>query len=165
MKIDTTLLAAQPFLKGFSKSQLEVLSNNALMVEFPAGKTIFEEGLAANRFYIILEGEIALEATAKKRGSRPEVIQTIKAGDVLGWSWLFPPYKWSFDARATKPTKAIIFFATTLRELCETDHALGYEWMKRVTKVVIARLQSTRLQLVKHIKKPAAPSRRRGVGL
>jgi CRP-like cAMP-binding protein len=116
-------------------------------IEFPAGKMIFNEGLVANRFYIILEGEVALESAVGKEGG--QLIQTIKAGDVLGWSWLFPPYKWNFDARAIKPTKAIIFFATTLRELCESNPALGYEVMKRVTKVVIKRLQSTRLQLLK----------------
>jgi CRP-like cAMP-binding protein len=152
MKIDTTLLAAQPFLKGLSKQQLELLSNNAMEVEFPAGKMIFNEGLTANRFYIILEGEVALESPASKRGTQPDLIQTIKAGDVLGWSWLFAPYQWHFDARAVKPTKAIIFFATTLRELCESDHKLGYELMKRVTKVVIKRLQSTRLRLLKREK-------------
>ena len=149
MKIDTTLLAAQPFLKGLSKSQLELLANSAMEVEFPAGKMVFNEGLEAHRFYIILEGEVALEAPASKRGGQPELIQTIKAGDVLGWSWLFPPYLWHFDARAVKPTKAIIFFVTTLRELCESDHSLGYEFMKRVSKVVIKRLQSTRLRLLK----------------
>jgi CRP-like cAMP-binding protein len=153
MKIDTTLLAAQPFLKGLSKVQLEVLSCNAMEIEFPAGRMVFKEGLAANRFYIILEGEVALESAAAKKGDCAKLIQTIKTGDVLGWSWLFPPYKWNFDARAVKPTKAIIFFATTLRELCEKDHALGYELMKRVTKVVITRLQSTRLQLLKRGKK------------
>ena len=149
MKIDTTLLAAQPFLKGLSKQQLELLSNNAMEVEFPAGKMVFNEGLEAHRFYIILEGEVALESPASKRGTRPELIETIKAGDVLGWSWLFPPYRWHFDARAVKPTKAIIFFVTTLREVCESDHSLGYEFMKRVSKVVIKRLQSTRLRLLK----------------
>jgi CRP-like cAMP-binding protein len=147
MKIDIALLAAQPFLKGLSKKQLELLSNNAMEVEFPANQMIFNEGLAANRFYIILEGEVALESADGKAGR--QLIQTIKAGDVLGWSWLFPPYKWNFDARAVKPTKAIIFIATNLREICESDHALGYELMKRVTKVVIKRLQSTRLQLLK----------------
>ena len=153
MKIDTTLLAAQPFLKGLSKSQLEVLSSNAMEIEFPAGRMVFNEGLAANRFYIILEGEVALESATAKNGDRAKLIQTIKSGDVLGWSWLFLPYKWNFNARAMKPTKAIIFFATTLRELCEKDHTLGYELMKRVTKVVITRLQSTRLQLLKRGKK------------
>lgn len=147
MKIDTALLAAQPFLKGLSKPQLEALFTNAMTVDFPAGKLIFNEGLPANRFYIVLEGEVALESAARKNGG--QLIQTIKAGDVLGWSWLFPPYQWHFDARAVKPTRAIIFFASTLRELCESDHHLGYELMKRVTKVVIKRLQSTRLQLLK----------------
>lgn len=149
MKIDTTVLASQPFLKGLSKSQLEVLSNNAMEVQFETGKMIFTEGLPANRFYIILDGEVALESVADKKGSRPELIQTIGAGDVLGWSWLFPPYQWNFDARAARPTKAIIFFASTLRELCENDPRLGYELMKRVTQVVINRLQSTRRRLLK----------------
>jgi CRP-like cAMP-binding protein len=147
MKIDTTLLAAQPFLKGLSKSHLEVLANNAMLVEFPAGRLIFEEGLEAHRFYIILEGAVALESSNATGGSDP--VQTIKAGDVLGWSWLFPPYQWNFDARAIKPTKAIIFFAPTLRELCESDHHLGYELFKRVSQVVISRLQSTRVQSLK----------------
>ncbi len=153
MKIDSTVLAAQPFLKGLSKPQLEMLSNNAMEVEFPAGKMIFTEGLAANRFYVILKGEVALESTAGKKGAPASLIQTIKAGDVIGWSWLFPPYKWNFDARAVKPTTAIIFFAATLRKQCETDPRLGFEVMKRVSKVVIKRLQATRLQLLQRKKK------------
>jgi len=82
-------------------------------------------------------------------------IQTIASGDVLGWSWLFPPYKWNFDARAVKPTKAIIFFAVNLRRQCENDPKLGLELMTRVAKVVITRLQATRQQLLKQ-KKTAA---------
>ncbi|MEI7533329.1 MAG: Crp/Fnr family transcriptional regulator [Verrucomicrobiae bacterium] len=149
MKIDTTILAAQPFLKGLSKQQLEMMSNNAMEVEFPAGKMIFNEGLPAHRFYVILKGEVALESSASKKVGKPDLIQTIKAGDVMGWSWLFPPYRWNFDARAVKPTKAIIFFATTLREQCEKDPRLGYELMKRVANVVIRRLQATRVQALK----------------
>ena len=147
MKIDTTLLATQPFLRGLSQPQLEVLANNAMLVEFPEGRLIFEEGLDAHRFYILLEGSVALESTKPNGGTHH--VQTMKAGDVLGWSWLFPPYKWNFNARAVEPTKAIIFFAQTLRELCDRDPRLGYELMKRVSQVVIARLQSTRLQLLK----------------
>ena len=153
MKIDSTLLAAQPFLKGLSKPQLDLLSNNAMGVEFPTGKLIFSEGLAANRFYVILQGEVALESAAAKKGVPPSLIQVIKTGDVIGWSWLFLPYKWNFDARAVKPTKAIIFFAGTLRKQCETDPKLGYEVMKRVSKVVIGRLQATRWQLLGKKKK------------
>ena len=148
MNIDATVLAAQPFLKGFGRPQLELMSNNAMTVEFPAGKIIFTEGEPANRFYVLLKGEVSLESAPAKAGGRPKPIQTIKAGDVLGWSWLFPPYKWSFDARAVKPTTAIIFLATNLRKQCETNPAVGYELMKRVAKVVITRLQATRRQLL-----------------
>jgi CRP-like cAMP-binding protein len=146
MKIDTTLLTKQSFFKGLTKPQLELLSVNAMEVAFPAGKIIFNEGEKANHFYVILKGEVSLESAAKKKGGRPTHIQTIKAGDVLGWSWLMAPYKWRFDARAVKPTNAIIFFGTNLREQCESDPRLGYELMKRVTKVVITRLQASRHQ-------------------
>jgi len=96
---------------------------------------------------------VALESASGKKGAKPSLIQTIKTGDVIGWSWLFPPYRWNFDARAVKPTKAIIFFAATLRKQCETDSRLGYEVMKRVSKVVIGRLQATRWQLLSKKKK------------
>jgi len=124
MKIDTTVLAAQPFLKGLSRSQLKVLANSALEVEFPAGKLIFQEGESANRFYILLDSEVSLESGTEKSARQ---IQKIHAHDVLGWSWLFPPHQWSFNARAVKPTKAIIFLASSLRESCERDNTLGYE--------------------------------------
>jgi CRP-like cAMP-binding protein len=148
MQITTSTLAAQPFLKGLSRQQLDSLLNNSMPVEFPAGKSIFREGQLANRFYLILEGEVALESLAVGKEGDPSLIQTIGAGDVLGWSWLFPPYCWHFDARAVKPTKAIFIYGTRVRELCEDDHDLGYELMKRVSEIVIGRLQSTRRRLL-----------------
>jgi CRP-like cAMP-binding protein len=148
MQVTTSILAAQPFLKGLSGQQLDLLLNNSIPVEFPAGKSIFREGQLANRFYLILEGEIALESSAREKDGDPDLIQTIGAGEVLGWSWLFPPYFWRFDARAVKPTKAIFIYGTRVRELCESDHDLGYELMKRTAEVVIGRLQATRRQLL-----------------
>ena len=80
---------------------------------------------------------------------RPPVpIQTLGAGDVLGWSWLFPPYYWNFDARATEQTQAVFFYGTRLREKCEDDSQLGYEMMKRMSAVMLQRLQATRKQLL-----------------
>jgi hypothetical protein len=76
---------------------------------------------------------------------------------VLGWSWLFPPYLWHFDARAVTPPKAIFFYGTRLRELCEENHDLGYELMKRVSEIVIRRLQATRRELVEHDKNLLLP--------
>ncbi|MDD5140292.1 MAG: cyclic nucleotide-binding domain-containing protein [Verrucomicrobiales bacterium] len=148
MQITTSTLAAQPFFRGLSGQQLGLLLNNSMSVEFPAGKSIFREGELANRFYLVIEGEVALESASKEKDGIPRLIQTIGAGDVLGWSWLIPPHFWRFDARAVKPTKAIFIYGTRVRELCENDHDLGYELMKRTAEVVIGRLQSTRHQLL-----------------
>ncbi len=142
--IDT--LAAQPFLKGLSPQQLETLASDAMEVTFAAGEVIFREGDPANRFYLIKSGSVALESDGKEFDTVP--IQTIQAGDVLGWSWLFEPYYWHFTARALEPTRALFIYGTRLREQCESDHDLGYELMKRMAEVVIKRLQATRRQLI-----------------
>jgi CRP-like cAMP-binding protein len=83
-----------------------------------------------------------------RRSAKPIQIQVIGAGDVLGWSWLFPPYYWHFDARALEPTKVVFFYGTRLREHCETDHDFGFELMKRTADLTIKRLQATRRRLL-----------------
>lgn len=148
MQINTTTLARQSFFKGLSGPQLDLLLGNSMPVEFPAGKSIFREGQLANRFYLILEGEVALESAAGEMDGNPELIQTLGAGEVLGWSWLFPPFYWHFGARAVTPVKAVFFYGTRLREQCEHDHELGYELMKRTAEVVIGRLQAARRHLL-----------------
>ena len=118
------LIAAHPFLHDLSTKQQEILTDCAMHQEFTEGEIIFCEGDVANRFYLIREGRVALEA--KDREGEPVPIQTIGPGEVLGWSWLFPPYYWHFDARAVEPTKAIFFYGTRLRERCDEDPTLGY---------------------------------------
>jgi CRP/FNR family transcriptional regulator, cyclic AMP receptor protein len=138
-------LAGHPFLKGLDARHLNILAECSMEASFKAGETIFREGDPANRFYLLKNGCVSLET------SNGAVVQTIGAGDVLGWSWLFPPYFWSFDARAVEPTEAIFIYGSRLRELCEADHNLGYEIMKRTAVVVIQRLMSTRQQLAARI--------------
>ncbi len=142
-----TKLVDHPFLRGLEAAQLQVLSANAMPVDIPAGEVIFREGDSANRFYLIHSGEIVLESQDTP-DRRTAVIDTIGAGDVLGWSWMFPPYYWHFDARATKPTKATFFYATRLREACDADSKLAYALATRVAEVVIKRLQATRRKLL-----------------
>jgi len=141
-----TQIAGQPFFRGMSAGQLEILAECAMPVRFERDERIFREGDPANRFYLILEGEVALECHIKDWGTT--LIQTVGPGEVLGWSWLFPPYYWHFDARALQPTKAIFLYGTRLRERCEQDHDFGYELMERTTEVVIKRLQRTRRHLL-----------------
>ena len=131
--------------KGLAPQYLALLAEVAMLKEFAKDELIFREGDPANRFYLILDGEVALTSTLPQSGSVP--LQTIGADDVLGWSWLFPPYYWHFDARATKPTKAIFFYGTWLRDSCERDHDFGYEMMKRMAAIIIQRLQAARKRL------------------
>jgi len=139
-------LAEHPFCKGLQSEYLEFIASCASEVSFRADKIIFREGEEADRFYLIQEGRVALEAFQLEGG--PVVIQTLGPGDALGWSWLIPPYKWRFDARAIDHTTAISLDGKALRERCNSDPGLGFEMLKRFAVVLEQRLQATRLQLL-----------------
>jgi CRP/FNR family transcriptional regulator, cyclic AMP receptor protein len=135
-----------PFLKGMTQAQLQTLADCAMQAHFAANEIVFKTGDPANRFYLIQQGTVALESS---NNHERRLIQTIGAGDVLGWSWLFPPYLWQFDARSLEATDAVFVYGTRLREECESAHDLGYELFKRMTEVMLSRLQATRHQLLK----------------
>src|ERR1044071_8607393 len=139
-------IATHPFLQGMSLHQLRLLSDSAVEEHFPARGWIFREGGPANRFYLIQKGTVGLELHVKDKGHT--LIQTIGVGDVLGWSWLFPPYFWHFNARALEPTDAIFIYGTPLRDECEADHELGYELMKRLATIIVKRLRATRWKML-----------------
>lgn len=141
-----SLIRKHPFLKDLSPHHYRLLADSAMQTQFRPGEVIFQQGDPANRFYLIQRGRVAVEAWAKDRGTI--AIQSLGAGEVLGWSWLFPPYYWQFGARALEPTDAIFIYGTPLREECESDHELGYQLMMRVSAVMLERLQATRRQLV-----------------
>ena len=144
MKSLEPILANHPFFKGFGQHYMQLITGCASNVRFPAGHNIFREGEPASSFYIIRRGKVALEVVDAQRGSM--VIQTIEDGDVLGWSWLFPPYRWHFNARTVEETRAIALDGVCLREKGESDHDFGYELVKRVALIMMDRLQATRLQ-------------------
>lgn len=139
------LLAASPFLNRLDPRHLRTMAECAMQTSFKGGEAIFFEGDVANRFYLVLEGTVALESRSRERD--PIRIQTVGAGDVLGWSWLFPPYLWHFDAHAIDPVKVVFIYGSRLREHCEDDHDFGYELVKRMAEVMMRRLQATRWQL------------------
>ena len=113
---------------------------------FKKGQTILREGEFANRFYLVESGKVVLESGAGF--NEPVVVETIGPGDLLGWSWMFPPYVWQFTARALEQTTAIFFYGTILREYCEKDNSLGYELFKRMIVVMMKRLQAARKQML-----------------
>jgi CRP/FNR family cyclic AMP-dependent transcriptional regulator len=140
-------LSNTPFLLGLSDCHMKVRAACTSRTHFDKGQVIFHQGETANRFYLIESGRIELEAIPQS-GGRPVVIDMIGDGGLLGWSWLFEPYEWQFTARAVSETNALFFYGTVLRERCETDPSLGFELLKRMSQVMLKRLQSTRTLLV-----------------
>jgi CRP/FNR family cyclic AMP-dependent transcriptional regulator len=140
------LLTAHPFFSDFPTRYLELVVGCASNVRFGAGEFIFHEGQEAEKFYLLREGKVALQITSERRG--PLNILTLGEGDILGWSWLFPPYRWKFSARTIDPTRAFAMDGHCLRTKAEQDHDLGYELLKRFSRVFETRLETMRLQLV-----------------
>jgi CRP-like cAMP-binding protein len=141
-----TLIANHPFFTGFDSKHLAALSKGAKEIRFGTGELIFRQGDAAYQFYLIQDGKIAVESHQGEEGD--VAVQTLDGGDVLGWSWLFPPFQWHFQARALQPTRAIFLDGAHLLVTCEENPEFGYELLKRVAQVVIKRLQATRQCLV-----------------
>jgi hypothetical protein len=141
-------LAAHPFLKGMSPHHLELLALCVTPTQFDAGQIVLREGEPASGFYLIETGTVALEAKADD--GKTVVIDTVSAGEPLGWSWLFPPYLWSFDARATEPCTALCFSGLLLRQHRDDDLTLSHELHKRASEVMVRRLQAARSKLIAH---------------
>lgn len=139
------VVAGHGFFRGLDR-WFPLLTGCASNVRCDADRWLFREGEPADRFYLIREGRVALEIGTPDRGAI--VIQTLGPEDVLGWSWLFPPYRWHFDARALEPVLVLALDGVCLRGKCEDDHELGYELMRRFSHVLVDRLQATRLQLL-----------------
>jgi CRP/FNR family transcriptional regulator, cyclic AMP receptor protein len=140
------VLTQHAFFQGLDPQYVELITACAANVRFGAGEVIFREGEPADRFYIIRRGRVSLEVFVPERGQI--MVETLDEGDVLGWSWLFPPYRWQFDARALELTRAIALDGQCLRGKCEEDPRLGYELMKRFAQIMVGRLQSTRIRLL-----------------
>ena len=140
------ILAEHPFLKGLKPEYTQLITGCASNVVFKAGEFVFREGDDADLFYFIRHGRVIVEAFVPEKG--PVAIQTRSEGEVLGWSWLLPPYRWHFDARAFELTRAIALDGKCLRQKFEEDHDLGYEMMKRFAVIIAERLEATRIQLM-----------------
>jgi CRP-like cAMP-binding protein len=125
---------------------LEVVAGCASNVHFRTGDVLFREGEPADTFYVVRHGSVSLEIFVPAGG--PVTIETLDAGEVVGWSWLFAPYLWHFDARARSPVRATAFDGACLRAKSDADPALGYALMTRFAQVMIERLQATRLRLL-----------------
>ena len=140
------LIATAPVFEGLSTEQLALIAGCGHNEHVRAGAMLLRVGEPADRFFLIRRGSVAIEVHAPGRGAL--VIETLHAGDPVGFSWLFPPYRWQLDARAVEACDLVVFDGACLRGKSEEDHELGYQLMRRFVAGLISRLQATRLQLL-----------------
>lgn len=139
------MLAEQPFLTGLTEHQLSLLAPLTSRSMFHAGNRIFSQGTPAEQFWLIIDGRVYLDAEVP--GYDNFVLETLKPGAVLGWSWLFPPHRWHFGAVAIITTRTLTFDGPRVRALCQRDPSLGYDLSTRFLQVMGERLQSARRRL------------------
>jgi len=138
------ILRAHPIFAGLDGPLISLICGCTKNVRFAEGKYLFKEGEAADEFFLIRDGQVALETHAPGHGTLQ--IMTVHAGEVVGLSWLVAPYRWLMDARAQQPTRALSINARCLRDKCDADPRVGYELMKRFMPVLVERLHAARLQ-------------------
>lgn len=140
------IIRAHPFFQGFSEVTIDLMVGCAENVRVPTGEYLLREGEVANDFFLIREGRVQISVYGAQYGKF--VVQTLDAGEVVGWSWLVPPYRSRFDAKAIDDVRLLRFDGQCLRTKCEQDPAMGFELLKRVSGVLAERLSSARLQLM-----------------
>ncbi len=140
------ILREQPFFAGFPAEQSALIAGCARNHRFEAGQYLFREGEPANEFFLIRRGGVALEIATP--GRAPFVFTSLREGEIVGASWLIPPYRWTIDARAIELTMALGIDAACLRGKCEVDHHLGYEMMKRFLPVLVSQIHAAQLQML-----------------
>ncbi len=140
------LVRSHPVAAGLGDDAVALLVGCAKNVAFNADELLISEGASADTFYLLRRGHVAIEVHSPERGAL--VIETVGPGAVVGWSWLVPPYRWTFDARALEPVGAIAIDGACLRTKALSDPAFGFAMLSKVSVELLERLQATRLRLL-----------------
>jgi CRP/FNR family cyclic AMP-dependent transcriptional regulator len=140
------LVASHPFMTGMEEGTLELIAGCSTNVVFAPGELLCAEGASADTFYLLRRGRVSIDVHAPGRGT--VIIETAGPGDVVGWSWLVPPYHWTFDARAMDPVGCIAVDGACLRTKALDDPSLGFALLSRVSVTLLSRLQATRMRLL-----------------
>ncbi len=138
-------LPDHPFFAGLDDAAFALVAGCATNAHYRPGEQLFREGDAADTFFVLRSGRVALEM---RTPTGAVVLDTAEQGEVVGWSWLVPPYRWTFDARALEETSVVAFDGACLRGKCQADPALGFDLLQRVVQVMSGRLHSARVRLL-----------------
>ena len=140
------LVSGHPLLAGLPGDAVAHVAGCARNEAFGPGSLLLAEGDPAGTFYLLRRGRVAIEVYAPGRGSIS--VETVEPGAIVGWSWLFPPYRSHFDARAIDAVGVIAVDGTCLRAKAEIDPVFGYALMTRMAGLLLERLQATRVRLL-----------------
>jgi CRP/FNR family cyclic AMP-dependent transcriptional regulator len=146
MTTDKAILGAQPFLRGMADDHLAKLATLCQHIAVPTRQRLFEEGAIADRFWLIDAGQVTIDTTVPGQGRL--IIASLGRGDVIGVAWLLPPYQWRFGAVTAQPMQAYEFDARAVRAACDEDPGLGYELGRRVSGVLVRRLEAIHRRLL-----------------
>ena len=140
------ILSNHLFFKGLSHDQLTTIAEHSRRLNFATGDFLMREDEPGNCFFMILYGQVAVEVFSPERG--PIIVSTLGEGDILGYCWLIPPYQCRFDVRAVELTRTICVDGVQLRVICEENHEIGYELLKRTSQMMSKLLEATRVQVL-----------------
>ena len=148
MSVETLerILAEHPFFRGLPEAHLDTVVGCVKNVTFDAGAFLFRAGEPADQFFVIRHGKVSVEMFVPGRGAM--TIDTVGEGELLGFSWLVPPYRSHFENRALSFVRALALDGTCLRGKCEAHPDLGYALLKRVSQTMMERLEAMQVQLL-----------------
>jgi CRP/FNR family cyclic AMP-dependent transcriptional regulator len=146
------LLSKNAFFAGLAPEFIDFLASHAHSRRLKDGEVLFRHGQRASHFYLVLSGTISVEVAAIE-GPALE-LQNLGSGAILGWSWLIPPYEWSFQARATAPAEILEFDGAAVLSRCESDSKFGYEFLKRFSSLMSERLHFARRKMIEEWNPP-----------
>lgn len=149
----TESLSGTPLLAGLSGAQRSAVAAAGRIEDYAPGTRLFDEGGDADRCWLVISGHIVVDTHVPHRG--PVTLQSVGAGELLGWSWLVSPYRWHFGAVTAAPTRALVLDAAQVRALIESDPELGYRLTRILLETLVNRLQATRLRLLDLYRNPA----------
>lgn len=148
-KANRQFLSEHPVFSRLADSDLDFLAENSQTLSLEPGEWLFREGGAADSFFIILQGQVGLLTNAAH--GHPLVVQSLDTREIVGLSWIVPPYTWGFDARVCQSTMVMQVDARALRARCETDPAFGFATMRKVSELMLERLQAVRSHMAERI--------------
>jgi CRP-like cAMP-binding protein len=139
-------LSSHAFFSGLNDDFIEFLADSATKMRIKEGESLFKQGERADKFYLLRSGQISIQVPALMGPTLD--IQTLGEDQILGWSWLISPYRWSFQARAVEDSEVIEFDGSAILERCEKDPAFGYELFKRFAALMSERLDAARQKMM-----------------